>query len=325
MLRKLVIFGNGLGMAVDSVHFSLQPALEEIWQRDGFLSEQQKQLIQRCLGREGAPNGEHELDTLHLAITYCKSLNAIGDGDVHWLNDDGKKFPEITAKYIHKVATRLHNYNGGLPDGFEKSLVAFVRNTKSHIATLNYDKLLYNSFIDNKLFGSYYDTALVDGMVGSGFSAEALERQNNNDFGYYLHLHGSPLFYNDGESVKKLKRDNLTLDIDEASEHIVLTHVKHKPSVIAGSKVLSIYWAYLETALLEVDELIVFGYSGLDIHLNRLLKIYLNNNQKTVKVIEWIGSGSNSGFDARQAYWNRTLGSSVILKQFDNITEFIEW
>ncbi|MFZ6773714.1 hypothetical protein ACO0LB_13440 [Undibacterium sp. SXout7W] len=44
MPRKLVIFGNGLGMAIDPVHFSLQPALEEIWERDNFLSNAQKQL-----------------------------------------------------------------------------------------------------------------------------------------------------------------------------------------------------------------------------------------------------------------------------------------
>lgn len=57
MPRKLVIFGNGLGLAINPAHFSLQPALEEIWQREDFLSDAQKQLIQRYLGREGAPNG----------------------------------------------------------------------------------------------------------------------------------------------------------------------------------------------------------------------------------------------------------------------------
>lgn len=323
MPRKLVIFGNGLGMAIDPVHFSLQPALEEIWQREGFLSEAQKQLIQRCLGRAGAPNGEHELDTLHLAITYCKSLNSIGRSDVHWLNKDGQNFPEITAKYIHKVATRLHNYDGGLPEGFENSLVEFVKGTKSHIATLNYDKLLYNSFLDNNVFGSYYDTALLDGMRNSGFSADALERRNPNKFGYYLHLHGSPLFYNHGESVKKLHRDHLTLDVDEASEHIVLTHVKHKPSVIAGSRVLSTYWDYLRFALSEVKEVLLFGYSGLDNHLNVLLRPYLKSIP--ARVIEWNGTDNNVGLGPRQAYWNNTLGGNVTLRHFENITEFREW
>jgi hypothetical protein len=323
MPRKLVIFGNGLGMAIDPVHFSLQPALEEIWQREGFLSEAQKQLIQRCLGREGAPNGEHELDTLHLAITYCKSLNSIGHSDVHWLNKDGQNFPEITAKYIHKVATRLHNYDGGLPEGFENSLVEFVKGTKSHIATLNYDKLLYTSFLDNNVFGPYNDTSLVDGMRDGGFSAEALERMYRNNFGYYLHLHGSPLFYNQGDSVKKRHRDILTLDVDEASEHIVLTHVKHKPSIIAGSRVLSTYWDYLRFALSEVGEVLLFGYSGLDNHLNVLLRPYLKSIP--ARVIEWNGTDNNVGLGPRQAYWNNTLGGNVTLRHFEDITEFREW
>lgn len=148
MTRKLLIVGNGLGMALDDEHFSLAAASEEIWNRPGFLSDAQKQLIERCLQRSGAPERERELDTLHQAVTYCKALSQIGEGDVHWLTDDGIGFPGITATYIHKVATRLHNYEGRLPDSFQQNLIQFVKDTRSHVATLNYDKLLYNSFID---------------------------------------------------------------------------------------------------------------------------------------------------------------------------------
>ena len=74
MSRKLLIFGNGLGMALDHNHFSLDAALLEIWNRPNFLTDVQRQLIERCLRRPGAPEGEHELDTLHQAITHCKSL-----------------------------------------------------------------------------------------------------------------------------------------------------------------------------------------------------------------------------------------------------------
>lgn len=141
MPRKLIIVGNGLGMALDQAHFSLDVALADIWNREGFLSPEQKGLIERCLGRQGAPNGEHELDQLHRAVTYCKALNQIGVGHEHWLTEDGQNFPDITAQYIHKVATKLHNYGGVLPPDFEASLITFVKDTKSHVATLNYDKL----------------------------------------------------------------------------------------------------------------------------------------------------------------------------------------
>lgn len=320
MPRKLIIVGNGLGMALDPAHFSLDAALADIWNREGFLSPEQKSLIERCLGRLGAPEGEHELDQLHRAVTYCKELNQIGVGEEHWLTEDGQKFPGITAQYIHKVATKLHNYGGVLPPDFEAALVTFVKETKSHVATLNYDKLLYNSLIDNNVFGPYNNTYLVDGMIGAGFSADALERRFGRTYGYYLHLHGSPLFVNHGERVVKLSRDDLTLNVNEASEHIVLTHVKHKPSVIAASHVLSTYWDYLRFALSEVEEVILFGYSGLDDHLNILLRPYLKAIR--LRVVEWSGAGDQA---TRGTYWRNTLGHVDEVNRLDNITGFDQW
>ncbi|MFP1872111.1 hypothetical protein ACLEDV_09135 [Lonsdalea quercina] len=319
MARKLLIFGNGLGMALDHEHFSLAAALEEIWNRPNFLKDEQKTLIEQCLQRRGAPTGEHELDTLHQAITYCKALRQIGKGDVHWLTKYGLDFPDITAIYIHKVATRLHNYDGILPLEFERNLIQFIINTSSHVATLNYDRLLYNSFIENDIFNGY-SGHLVDGILDKGFSSEALERRYGNNFGYYLHLHGSPLFFNDGQRVMKLSRPQLTLDQDVASEHIVLTHIKRKPSVIAASHVLSTYWDYLQFALSESEEIILFGYSGCDDHLNILLRPYLDS--KRLRVIEWSGAGEQG---KRETYWQKILGQGISVIRFDNITDFTDW
>jgi hypothetical protein len=325
MPPKLIIVGNGLGMALDPEHFSLDTALADIWAKEGFLSPEQKNLIGRCLGRDGAPKGEHELDQLHLAVTYCKALNQIGvKRQDHWLTTDAQNFPTITAQYIHKVATKLYNYNGKLPPDFEVSLVDFVKKTKSHVATLNYDKLLYNSFINNGVFsGTYQSTCLVDGMINAGFSSGAMERRYANNYGYYLHLHGSPLFVNRDENVQKLHRDKLTLETSEASEHIVLTHVEHKPSVIAASRVLSTYWDYLRFALSEVEEVILFGYSGRDTHLNNLLRPYCVLKQ--LRVVEWSGAGDAATRD-RDNYWKDKLALENVKKmkviRLDNITDF---
>lgn len=319
MKRKLLIFGNGLGMALDHEHFSLAAALKEIWNRPSFLSAEQKRLIGRCLQRYGPPEGEHELDTLHQAVTYCKALSQIGKGDAHWLTNDGIGFPKITATYIHKVATFLHNYEGSLPDSFEQNLIHFVEDTRSHVATLNYDKLLYSSFVGNGVFGGYRGY-LVDGMLDQGFSSKALERMYGNVFGYYLHLHGSPLFVNRGANVMKMARHELTLERDEASEHIVLTHIKRKPSVIAASRVLSAYWDYLGFALSESEEVILFGYSGLDTHLNVLLRPY--SGSKLFRVIEWSGAGTQG---ERERFWRAALGQSVSVTRLENITEFTGW
>jgi hypothetical protein len=319
MKRKLLIFGNGLGMSLDPVHFSLDRALNDIWEKENFLSEQQKTLIQNCIDQQRAPKGEEELDILHQVVTACKALNKLATNDVHWLSENGQSFPEDTAKYIHKVATDLHNYDGELPKNFEDALVSFVKESRSHVATLNYDKLLYSSFINNNVFDGY-SGYLVDGMITGGFSFESLERLYGNSFGYYLHLHGSPLFLNKNGTVKKLSRDDLTIEINEASEHIVLTHVKHKPSVIAASHVLSTYWDYLKFALSEAEEIILFGYSGLDEHLNKVIRLYLNS--KPLKVVEWSGAGEQVD---RVEYWSDKFGQTVSVTRLDNITDFTKW
>lgn len=319
MDRKLIVFGNGLGMAVDPDHFSLSSALAYVWELPNFLTQPQKQLIERCLQRPGPPEGEYELDTLHQAVTYCKALSRLGDGDEHWLTKDGIAFPDATATYIHKVATKLHNYEENLPGRFSESLVDFVKASRSHIATLNYDKLLYNLFIDKNIVDGY-NGYLVDGMLNDGFSAAALERKYDNDFGYYLHLHGSPLFVNNGNKIVKLSRNELRLDKNEASEHIVLTHIKRKPSVIAASEALSTYWDYLQFALSESKEIILFGYSGQDTHLNHMLRPYLN--YKRLRIVEWCGAGNQN---EREKYWRSTLGQTVAVTRLDDITDFTDW
>lgn len=324
MTRKLIIVGNGLGMAVDPEHFLLSRALDKIWDLEGILDDKEKELIGRCLGHEGAPVGEDELDILQLAVSYCKELNKIGNEGEHWLTEYGQEFPKTTSKYIHKVATELHNFDGELPENFENKLIAFLRKTKSHIATLNYDKLLYNSFIDKNIVSARYDkTILIDGMTDHGFSADRLERLYSNNFGYYLHLHGSPLFINGKKGCLKLKRNELTLDYPRVGEHIVLTHVKHKPNIIAASNVLSTYWDYLRFALSETEEVILFGYSGYDLHLNELLRPYLKDIP--VRIIEW--SGNYNPETPREHFWTGRLGREININviSLDKITDFDDW
>ena len=77
MPRKLLIFGNGLGMSLDQNHFSLQNALNDIWNRQGFLSAHHKQLIEACVGNAGAPPGEDHLGPFQVAATCCQALNKI--------------------------------------------------------------------------------------------------------------------------------------------------------------------------------------------------------------------------------------------------------
>jgi len=323
MARKIIIFGNGLGMALDHEHFNLTNAIQSIWDNDNILSDDERQYILQCLpGADNRPpEGEHELDILHVAVTACGFLRDLSGDNVDWLSDEGRDFPITIAKFVHKVATVLHNYDGELPEKFTTPLCDFLRDTNSHVATLNYDKLLYGEMIDRNVLQGY-GGALVDGMLNAGFSRDNLERKNGNNFGYYLHLHGSPLFYNDGNATKKKQRNELILASQFIGPHIVLTHIKHKLSVISSSEVLSTYWDYLDFALSESEEIIVFGCSGEDKHLNQKLKLYSRNPEKTTLVVEWRGAGEDAD---RDRYWKSKLGDRVELLQLDNILDFTDW
>jgi hypothetical protein len=322
MPRKLIIFGNGIGMATDPVHFSLTNALADIWNHPTILSAVHKELICRCTGSTtgSAPTGEHELDILHQAVAACSRLNGIGGGNIHWLSEDGAQFPFAISRFLHKVAIRLHNYQGQINQEFFNSLAQFVHRTNSHIATLNYDRLIYSHFIDCGLLAGYNGT-LIDGIVNEGFHEDRLQRRYGRNFGYYLHLHGSPLFLEHLGTIYKLQRHQLELDMEKYGEHIVLTHVTHKASVINDSYLLSTYWKYLSMCLPEAEEVILFGYSGEDLHLNTLLSSHAQS--KPFRIIEWEGAGVDY---TRPWYWSQKLGiNNPNIVRLDNITNFRDW
>ena len=66
MDRKLLIFGNGLGMAIDAKHYSLENALNTVWNDDVLWSDTvHRDLIQNCIPSGQCPISEEELDKLY--------------------------------------------------------------------------------------------------------------------------------------------------------------------------------------------------------------------------------------------------------------------
>lgn len=225
MPRKTVIFGNGLGMSLNPEIFSLDHAIGIVWDDEDILSEAQKQLICNCLpdDRAGRPQGEDELDKLQLALSACDFLVGIPGSRIHWLSDEGQEFPVAVRKLIYNTARQFHQTGEELPAEFVEPFCDFIGRTESHIGTLNYDNLLYQPMIDRGLLRGY-DGALVDGFHGVGFAKGNLERKYGRTFGYYLHLHGSPLFVDRDHRTIKLHQFDLTEQNDTISSHIVLTH-----------------------------------------------------------------------------------------------------
>lgn len=321
-MRKTLIFGNGLGMALDPNHFYLPNALQQIWDGNA-LDPIHRDLISACLPHQlgNCPQGEDDLDKLHVAITSCEYLGAIPIiNNCHWLSQYGWDFPSVCRSFITQVATRLYNFDGALPERFSGSLTEFIRTTKSHVATLNYDKLLYDSFISNGIVNGF-NGFLVDGITtGAGFNSANLERKWGNNFGYYLHLHGSPLFKNRDGVIKNPSRFELNQQQPEPSAHIVLTHIRHKPTVISSSEILSAYWQHLYFSIAESTEVILFGYSGLDNHLNELLSVFAQRIQ--FKIVEWEGSGN---YQNRHDFWRAALKQNINLVHAENILDFQQW
>lgn len=312
-------------MALNPVHFSLSEAIDNIWQNDELIVPEHKQLISRCLpGEQHCPQGEEELSLVYLAANACSFLKYLQgeEGGACWLTDIGHDYPDACRKFIKETATQLYCSQESLPESFINPLIAFIQETNSHVANLNYDSLLYKPFIEQRICDGYR-RHLVDGILNSGFSEENLERRYDNDFGYYLHLHGSPLFYRNGNTVYKSNINSPELGDDRNVRDIVLANVKDKPVFIQRSPILKSYWRYFcDTALPEANEVLLVGYSGQDRHVNQLISAHAKR-QIPVRIVEWSGAGDD---DERRTFWTNVLKiEGVNLLRMDNILEFTDW
>ncbi|MCV2893530.1 SIR2 family protein [Lentibacter sp. XHP0401] len=306
------------------------------WNNEETLTIAEKKLIASSMeGVEEAngPNTEDELLGAQLALMACEILqHAVNDESLeHWLTEDAMGYPRALQRYTYEIAKYFHTVPEAVTNcerwrDFIESFVEFVWETKSHIATLNYDTLLYGPFNDGvvvdgvtKRLCSGFNGVLLDGYTnGLGFDKENLLRHNIANKAFYMHLHGSPLFVdgNNGQA-RKLTRHELEINGGDSRSHIVLTHGQMKPTVIASSPVLRMYWDKLPLALEEAEEIIVFGYSGADEHLNKLVKEH--RKETPLKVIE------RRHDEDRANYWSTRLGANAEVIPMDDILSFRNW
>jgi hypothetical protein len=318
--RSTIVFGNGLGMAIDPSYFQLKSALYNVWNDPDLLSDGQKKLIQTALpgtSDEVYPESEDQLNELQVAIFASELLKAYETEEAPWLNENSREIVAAFKKFIHQTSHYFHRSGKELPAKFLDPLVEYIKNSKSHVALLNYDNLLYDPLIRTKVMDGYSGT-LIDGFLDD-FSPKNLDRYGNKHktLSWFLHLHGSPLF------VGNKKCGGASRAFLEAEEecHVVLTHVTHKPLVIQTSDILSEYWKRFDRALSESESIIVFGYSGLDTHLNEVIA---KHGHKDIAVIEWDGSGD---YEQRLSFWKKAFDDAPNLNliQKKNILEFNYW
>lgn len=345
MSKKLIIIGNGLGMAIEPNDFSLTHVMPKVWQEK--LEPTERELIASCIpGIEASgPTDETQLMTAQIVqLGHELITDTVNNENIHlWFTDGAVGYPKAIGKFVYEVARQLNvnaenqKSNSGLKC-FLDGLVKHVHSYNSHVATLNYDTLLYSAFNEEYQLADgskpirlcdKFDGSLVDGYTRSaGFTKSNFERKNCKDFGYYLHLHGSPLFV--GDPGKKLNRAELALHMPNDAKHIILSDGVMKPYLIQRSKILKLYWDQLSECIEEAQEVILFGYGGGDDHLNERLA---DAKATTKWVIEWSQTThalpaseiiEGEGGAAKQ-YWTKKLGQNVQVKRLDNILYFTEW
>lgn len=332
-----------MGRALAPDYFPLDAGIRHVWEdEDDLLTEQSKRSILRCLpqnenGSPQMPTTEDQLATLHRAVTACGLLSGIEREESIWLTTHGRKFPRVIDHFIGRVAHYFHN----CPEATEEywrcidGICRLVEGQYTHIATLNYDSLLYQPLIEAGILKGY-DGHLIDGFAGMTFSEANMVRRRAA-LGWYLHLHGSPLFYDNNGAVRKLKQPELDESYDTGNvlhRHIVLSHTKTKPEIISSSTLLSSYWELFGEALDESSRVIVFGYGGGDSHINKQISNWIRSKKKQEKrlalvVVEREDPAKEN--EARRRFWERKFDrdkrltpSELILCRHPNILNF-DW
>ena len=322
-MKETFIFGNGLGRAIDNDFYSLERVLRESWDKPSLLDQTDKELICRCLDRgliEGkleAPTSEDQLSDLQKVLTACDTISNFeraDDLDVGWLTDHGKRFPIAIRRYFHDAASSFHNPDMKLPTKFADRLRKFVVDEHANIMTLNYDDLLYECFSETEVFRKHL---LRDGFFRE-FDLETHILMKTSKEGWFLHLHGSPLFANRDGTARKITRAELGSHKGSDSGHLVLTNADSKPSVIVASEVLNAYWEMLNRELRKESKVTLFGYGGGDKHLNRILQ----NSEGLTRLRIVCRSGETNNQLHWQSVFSKIEPSKIEVVELENILDF---
>lgn len=308
MAKKLIIIGNGLGMAIDREHFNLTNAMKRVW--DGYiLTPEEKTMLGTIEGvcSQNGPQSEEELINVQLARDIIpKIYKIVGETSADkWLSNGALNFPNTRNKYIFHVAKKLFDYDSCINSDenwqkFRDQLIRFIKLNKPNIATLNYDGLVYEAILKIPKSSDY----MVDGFINGSFKSG---NYTYGDRGSYMHLHGTPTFTTENDSPKKLKRNEIPASDPTADRHLVLANASQKREIIKESDLLRQIWQRFETCVETASEIIFLGYGGEDDHLNQLIREKAQTKNKWV--IEWYKSPHIMKSDNRIIEKNRmTIG-----------------
>lgn len=322
-MRKTVLIGNGLGMALDSAHFDLSVAMQSVWKDAGALSPTHRDLISACLPNQSpnGPSSEEDLRLLQEVTAACILLKSVPTTKYHWLSGHGISFPESVHAFTNLVATRICDFDPWTCSNpnwkkFSQQLARFMIENAPHIATLNYDNLIFDLITSESRLKTLYK----DGFESGRFTRSNLIRgPQEKNCAFFLKLHGSPFFYTAADNSIRMGRGSASASHNNQSSHLVLSHISKKEVLIEKSNVLDSYWDMLQVAIRQSEEIIIFGYSGNDMHLNHLFRQHPSIRKR---VVEWLGVGRQK---VRKTFWDEMLGDHVEYLPMEDVLDFEDW
>lgn len=291
------MIGNGLGRAIDNEYFELEKGMDKAWESlEGY--PKIREIISSIIDPKEKPEKEQDLKEIQKNIFYLIQIRQAYEKLTTGIKKDILTDPEKIEKQYYKYLLFVAKYFSDYKDEetsdeaskFLKGFSDYIETNRPHIATLNYDTILYRHFIKTKIVDGFKGS-LADGIADNGFQEGFLYPRFDNNYGCYLHLHGSPLFYTDKDGkIKKNAHDNGAFapveDDGNERHHIILCHPEQKYELIQHSSLLSIYFNFFKTALEEAENIIIIGYGGMDEHINDAIRNSMKNKSKKIYIVE---------------------------------------
>ncbi len=252
-MDKTILVGNGLGLALDPAYFKLQSGIDYVWKNYvKNLELDEISLLNELFKTDipGPPNICEQNDVLAIAHTLSfltAHIKSLSENKIFLLNENGIKLQQLINNFIWKIAYTFYNYPIGFCENKNK-FDLFFKNFERHLevspeiihtATTNFDNLLYQKCIESKLMDSRKGK-FIDGFSKGWhcnkdliFDEANLELKQDEKLGWYLHLHGSPLFVCKSADSEIIKIKQYDLDFLNKLNKEGLE--EYKPQIVLNS------------------------------------------------------------------------------------------
>lgn len=331
LTKRLIVFGNGLGRAIDDMHFRLSTALDVAWE-SGVLSPEKKDALLRwaMLGAGESPKTEEQFGRIYVVMREAAKIRREHPVSAMDLTEDEMR------SFCHAAACHFHDEAFSSADSEEKrakfiaTLIEHFAKKESSIATLNYDKLIYGAMVR-----AHFDNVLDfdDGFRKKGFPVfypVVLKKAIDRGEPLYLHLHGSPLFLTSqnecgDDQIEKKPTWAIPKIAGSSQSHLILNNSYYKQFDIEKSPLLLSYWAAYRALVEKAERIFLVGYSGCDDHLNAVINILQKGNVTRVVEREWGKKCRVYGQKVTQKeYWDMVIPGSELITM-PNILDFKAW